>query len=336
MPSDVLSPPALTRVIEPRSDLLVPSHVVERRDATGRVAQRGVLGTLDVRGTESGHVLRHQRVTEAEVDRQSRLLSDRRAAGGPPAPSPDPLLLAAPDLDTFRECIELTSAGAPDAVLPTSDAGEVLLWTCDRRWSAAPPPLGPVLLADGHHRLEAARRIDRSRPARAPARLPALVVDHGNHPLTLTATHRVVPGLDPHRAAGAARRFARVRPRPRGTYPPPPRGSFLLTGAGRTWELAGISTSLLAGRLRRFPAEWAELDAAVSDHVLIPALCEEQGIDPTPRYTTRLPGPGEAGLVLPPPTWNQIWAGAASGAGMPTKSTCLGPKPLPGLLDHVG
>ncbi|MBB0247216.1 DUF1015 family protein, partial [Streptomyces alkaliphilus] len=201
VPSDVLSPPALTSAIVPRSDLLIPSHVVERRDATGRVAQRGVLGTLDVRGTDSGHVLRHQRIAEEEVERQSRLLSARRDAGDEPSPASDPLLLAAPDLGTFRECIELTSAGAPDAVLPTPDAGEVLLWSCDRRWSAAPPPLGPVLLADGHHRLEAARRMGRAR-GRAPERLPALVVDHRNHPLTLAATHRVIPGLDPHRAVG--------------------------------------------------------------------------------------------------------------------------------------
>ncbi|WP_158674664.1 DUF1015 family protein [Streptomyces hoynatensis] len=300
--------------------------MLERRDALGGVQQRGVLGALSLRGVDSGHVLRHQRVAEAGVRHHTRLLQE---SGG----TPEPLLLAAPDLGAFQECIDQTIKGGPaDLVQPTPEGGLQLLWACDLAWTAGPPALSPVLLADGHHRLEAARRLRRARPEAMADRIPALVVDHRRYPLTLSATHRVVPGLDAGRAARAAARIARVTELPPGAFPAPRPGAFLLAGAGRTWELSEVSPAAMAGRLRSLPAEWVELPTAICDHVLVPALCEDQGIEAELRYTSGLPAPGESGIVLPPPTWDQIWAGAASGTGMPAKSTSLGPAPLPGPL----
>jgi hypothetical protein len=192
-----------------------------------------------------------------------------------------------------------------------------------------------VLLADGHHRLEAARRLHRAHAGAVADRLLALVVDHRLHPLTLAATHRVVPGLDVEQAARTASGIARVRAYAPGERPAPRPGMFLLTGEGRAWGLSEISPAAMAGRLRFLPPEWVELPAAISDHVLIPALCEDQGLPPVPRYTSRRPGPEETGLILPPPTWDQIWSGAASGTGMPPKSTCLGPSPVPGQIGRL-
>ncbi|MDB1089485.1 DUF1015 family protein [Streptomyces sp. ACA25] len=328
MLSDVLSPQALPSTPEPRTDLLIPHYILERRDPFDAVQQRGVIGSLDLQATQSGHVLRHQQVGESEVRLQTQLLRER---GG----SSDPLLLAAPDLGGFHECVRTATELQPDSVLETPEGGELRLWTADPRWTASPPALGPLLLAAGHHRLEAARRLHRTHQGPDGGRVPALVVDHARHPLTLSATHRALPGLDLARAVRSASRFARVRRRPRGSCPPPSRGSFLLTGEGQTWEVSAISGATMASRLRRLPSEWVELDAAVSDHVLIPALCEDQGILPKPRYLTDYPSTGEVGLILPSPTWNQVWAGAASGAGMPRKSTCVGPKPLPDLLARL-
>ncbi|SFD32136.1 DUF1015 family protein [Streptomyces aidingensis] len=363
MPSDVLSPPALPSTPKPRTDLLIPSHVMERRDAFGSVRQRGVIGALDVRGIETGHVLRHSRTDEAEVRRQVRLLCERDG------PATEPLLLAAPDVGGYRSWLDEAAGTEPGAVLETPDGGELLLWGCRGEGAARPPALGPVLLMDGHHRLEAARRLaaraepaarddrndrggcaGRAGPAGASAgrtdwrRLPALVVDHARHPLTLSATHRVLPGLDLPRAVRTAGRFAQVRRRPAAgagspaaLLPGPARGTFLLAGDGQVWEVSGISFTVLASRLRTFPPEWAELEAAVSDHVLIPLLCEDQGLVPTPRYTTAaaVPAPGEVGLILPAPTWNQVWAGAANGSGMPYRSTSVGPRPIPDLLAYL-
>ncbi len=254
---------------------------------------------------------------------QARVLRER--GGGI-----EPLLLAAPDFGAFEPCVEQTVRGRPDQELAAPDGGTQLLWACDPGWTADPPALPPVLLADGHHRLEAARRLYRAHPGAVADRLPALVVDHRRYPLRLSATHRVVPGLDLDRALPAATRIARVEERPPGRGTAPRAGTYLLTGGGRAFTLSEISPAALAGRLRALPPEWVELPAAISDHVILPALCEAQGIRPDVRYTAALPGPGEVGLVLPPPTWEQIWAGAASGTGMPPKSTCLGPVPLPG------
>ncbi|RBM21447.1 hypothetical protein DEH69_06050 [Streptomyces sp. PT12] len=318
----------------PRTDLLLPFHgvlaqplgrasyyVLERRDAAGDIQQRGVIGALSLDGVETGHVLRRQQVGESDVRVQARLLRQR---GG----VIEPLLLAAPDLTPFQRCIDETTRGPADQELATPEGGVQRLWACDASWSADPPALAPVLLADGHHRLEAARRLHRAHPGAVADRLLALVVDHRRYPLTLSATHRVLPGLDIDRAVRAAARIARVHAHPPGAQRVPRPGTFLLTGGGQTWGLSEISPAAMAGRLRSVPAEWVELPAAISDHVLIPALCEDQGIEPAPRYTSSVPGPGEVGLILPPPTWDQIWAGAASGAGMPAKSTSFGPVPV--------
>ncbi|GAB2926706.1 DUF1015 family protein [Streptomyces mayteni] len=308
--------------------------MLERRDALGAVEQRGVVGALSLHGVESGHVLRHQHVAERVVRHQLRLLEQTEAQARP-------LLLAAPDLGSFQECVDETIKGQPHRELPTPDGGRQLLWPCDPVWTASPPALPPVLLADGHHRLEAARRRLRGAGAGAAAaaaaaagdaraavdRLPALVVDHRHFPLTLSATHRAVPGLDLGRAVAAAGRVAHVAELPSAARLAPRSGTFLLTGAGRVWEVSEVSPTTMARRLRFVPPEWVELPAAISDHVLIPALCEDQGVPPEPRYTSRPPGPDEVGLILPPPTWDQIWSGAASGAGMPPKSTHLGPRP---------
>lgn len=325
MPSDVLAVPALPRTPKPRTDLLLPLSVLERRDSFGGVEQRGVIGSLDIAGTETGHVLRHAEVGEEAVRFHARRLREHGDGG-------EPLLFAAPELGRFRECIADAVGGSPDAVLDTSDGGQLRLWDCRDAWRDAPPALGPVLLADGHHRLEAARRLRLTRPEGGSGRVPALVVDHTRHPLRVSATHRVVPGLDLNRAVRAAARFARVRRHPAGLCRRPSRGRFLLAGAGECWEVSAISMALMANRLRRLPSEWVELDAAVSDHVLLPLLCEDQGLPPVPRYTER-PEPGEVALLLPPPTWNQIWAGAASGTRMPCHAASLGPKPPRGLLD---
>nr|WP_279571448.1 DUF1015 family protein [Streptomyces sp. 8K308] len=318
------------RTPAPRTDLLRPLphtyFVVERRDALGAVEQRGVFGALGLHGVETGHVLRHQQVAESAVRNQIRLLEQTEAPV-------EPLLLAATDLGSFQECVDETVKGPPIRELPTPENGALLLWACDPAWSDTPPALPPVLLADGHHRLEAARRLHRAEPGTAADRLPALVVDHRRYPLTLSATHRVVPGLDLGRAVAAAARIARVAELPPGVRLAPRNGTFVLTGGGRAWEVSEVSPATMAGRLRFVPPEWVELPAAISDHVLIPALCEDQGVPAVPRFTVEAPGFEEVGLILPPPTWDQIWSGAASGAGMPPKSTHLGPAlrrwPLP-------
>ncbi|MCK1812835.1 DUF1015 domain-containing protein [Streptomyces carpaticus] len=326
----------------PRADLLLPFPgllpgpparpgylVLERRDAHGRVEQRGVLGALSLHGSETGHVLRHQHVAEPDVRLHTRLLRERHAPV-------EPLLLAAPDLGAFLGCVEEALNRPPDRTVATPHGGVQRLWAMGGAWSRRPPALPPVLLADGHHRFEAARRLHRSHPAVLGDRLPALVVDHGRHPLRLAATHRTVPGLDPHRAADVAARFARVTELPAAAPRPVPRaGTFLLTGKSRRWAISRISPVTTARRLRFLPSEWAELSAAISDHVLLPILCEDQGLDPVPGYTERYPADDEAGLILPPPTWEQIWSGAAGGTVMPPRTTSLGPGPLPGLLSAL-
>ncbi|MDT0307858.1 DUF1015 family protein [Streptomyces sp. DSM 44917] len=328
--------PAPLRTPAPRADLLLPLdgvlsrppgrpayYVLERRaPGSDEVIQRGVLGSLALHGVESGHVLRHQQVIEDLVRHQARLLKER---GG----TAQPLLLAAPDLGAFGRCVEEAVGRPPDHESIAPDGGRRRVWVSAGPWDGGPPALPPVLLADGHHRLAAARLLHRRHPGAVADRLPALVVDHGRYPLTLAAVHRELPGLDAERAAVAAARVARVDEHPAGPFPPPGPGAFLLTGGGRGWSVSEITPAAMAARMRFQPPEWVELPAAVSDRVLIPALCEDQGVAPAPRYTIGDPAPGTTALVLPPPTWDQVWAGAAGGSGMPPKSTALGPPPPP-------
>ncbi|MEE1943023.1 DUF1015 family protein [Streptomyces sp. TRM 70361] len=317
--------PFSARVAGMRSGIPADFFVLEQW-AGRQVIQRGLVGALDLRALGSGAVRRHEAVEEDRVERVRQrmcategcdepvLLLARAWAGA--GPGPDPV------------------CGAAVGVTPRTGGGEQRLF----RAGAVPRVDGPLLVADGHHRLEAALRLQREHSGRSGPwdRLPALVVDAARHPPALTAINRVIPGIGVRQAVRAVAGLARVvrcdasaRPEPR---------EPLLCGSGEVWRITGFDPDVVRGALSGSPRAWARLDTALADRVVIPAIRSAGGARAEEvRCVHRPPQPqarGGVGIVLAPPTTARIWWHASAGVPMPRKTSSFGPKPVPGQITY--
>ncbi|GGU18152.1 hypothetical protein GCM10010289_44750 [Streptomyces violascens] len=249
----------------------------------------------------------------------------------------------APSLGTVSDYLDRLATTPPDSVTVAGDGTEQRIWACHN-----PEPIAQalrladphLLVADGHHRLEAALRFHRnkSNDDSGPAsRILALAVDSSRFPPKLAAIHRTVPDIDIGQAVRTASRFARVRRLPTPFEPPHP-GHLVLCAEGQAWEVSQICPSLTDSRLRELPRQWHDLDAALATHVLIPELCAAPSVERPFSYTHALPSltaRGQVGVVLPRPTLAQIWRCAESGVALPRKSTSFTPKPEPGQISYL-
>lgn len=309
-------------------------HALERRGPGRSVPLRGLVGTVDLHAVAERRVRRHEGVIEDQVDVQERRM---RRMGG----IDEPILLLARDLSPVGGHLERVTGGPADSVLGLAGGGVQGLWGCGddspriAGWLADADP--ELLVADGHHRLEAALRIHRAHGGGPGpwSRLLAVVVDASRHPLALSAIHRTVRGLDIGRAVRAVSRLARVRPATGALPGPPEPGTFLLCGQGQTWQVRDLAPPVVERWQRGVPPLWRGLDVALADHLLIPALCADQDVPRPVTYSDRLPDPhaaGQVAVVLAAPSPAQVWAHAAAGVAMPRKSSSFGPKPAPGQI----
>ncbi|MFE3184255.1 DUF1015 family protein [Streptomyces violascens] len=314
----------------------VPDFYMLEQRRSDAVLQRGLVGAVDLAAVFSRRLHKHEGVIDAQVAVQERLL---RRRGG----NDEPILLMAPTLGAVSDYLDLLAATPPDSAIAAADGTEQRVWACRnpamiaQALRLADPQL---LVADGHHRLEAALRFHRSGGeggSAAASRILAVAVDSSRFPPALSAIHRVVPDIDIDQAVRTASRFARVRRLPARFEPPRP-GHLVLCGMGQSWEVSQICRSLAESRLRELPRQWHDLDAALATHVLIPELCAAQSVERPFSYTHTLPNPmarGQVGVVLPSPTLTQIWRCAESGVALPRKSTSFTPKPEPGQLSYL-
>ncbi|MZE78175.1 DUF1015 family protein, partial [Streptomyces sp. SID5475] len=178
----------------------------QRRD--GVLLQRGVIGALDLAGPWHG-VLPHEDVLPAGVDLHHRIT---RLTGG----CAEPVLLSHRGGPEAAAALASTAAGPADWEAIGEDGTVHRYWACTDPEHRAAIRAGTAgrtaLLADGHHRFAAAQRY-RGAFGGQPGpwdRVLALLVDSVRHPLRLTAIDRLVPGLDPVRAAAEAARVAQV------------------------------------------------------------------------------------------------------------------------------
>ncbi|MEV4867586.1 DUF1015 family protein [Streptomyces syringium] len=325
------APVGPTRAVAPTPDY----YMLEQRRSDA-VLQRGLVGAVDLAAVASRRLHKHEGVSDAHVTVQEQLLHHR---GG----NDEPILLMAQSLGAVSDYLDHLAATPPDSVMTAADGTEQRIWACRNlamiaeALRLADPHL---LVADGHHRLEAALRFHRSRDndGSGPAsRILAVAVDSSRFPPTLSAIHRTVPDIDIEQAVRTASRFARVRRLPPRLEPPQP-GHLVLCGEGQVWEVSQICRSLAESRLRELPRQWHDLDAALATHVLIPELCAAQSVERPFSYTHALPSPtsrGRLGVVLPRPTLTQIWQCAESGVALPRKSTSFTPKPMPGQISYL-
>ena len=256
--------------------------------------RRGVVASLPAEPYESGIVLPHER-THAQVrDERLRLLRATRVQ---------------------PESILVLTDGALDVAAPSRapdvEVDGTSLWRSD-----APGELsGQLLIADGHHRYEAA--VDLARDTAEPTRIMALVLSKDDPGVRVFPTHRVFAG----------------RP-----------------DLGGLRE--GEAVADLDEALRVLAAEPRERPAAVayrSGHVEVvrgedgfdTELVDRHGLDGiayTPRVDEAVAavdgGSADVAFLVREPRIDDVFAVARRGERMPQKSTYFFPKPLSGLVFH--
>jgi uncharacterized protein (DUF1015 family) len=306
-----------------------PSFYVYRmgfKDEEGRPRQTtGVLGALGLEPPGTG-ILPHERTTPKDkADRLDLLRATRTNL------SPIWGLSLAPGLSAACEPI-----GPPDARATDADGVHHRLWRVTQPGvvEAVRETVGsaPVVIADGHHRLEVALAYQAEQPGHGPQdAVMTLVVELSPDELAVAAIHRLVSGLPagwdpeglfgewfevsptPPADAGIARRMVEagalalltrdgtwfLRPRP-----------AVIEAAGMDLDSSRLDVALagIPGAQVRFQHGWSNIAEAV--HA----------------------GTADAGILLRPATVAQIAEVAERRDRMPPKTTFFTPKPATGMV----
>ena len=257
--------------------------------------RHGVLVSVPAEPYEAGTVLPHERTHPSIRDERLRLLRATRV-------QPEPILV-------------LTDA--PQTVVVPARAPEISvdgtgLW----RTASAGSVAGQLLIADGHHRYEAA--VDLGVEAGEPERIMALVVSKDDEGVRVFPTHRVFSGRPDLQALREGESFADLV-------------EALVALAAEPRDRA-VAIAYRRGDVEVVRGDEAELDTELVDrHGL-------DGISYTPRLDDAVEavdlGAADVAFVLREPRVDDVFAVARRGERMPQKSTYFFPKPLSGILFH--
>jgi uncharacterized protein (DUF1015 family) len=322
-----------------------PSVTVVRHEFTvpggSAHARTGVIGAVAVERYRGGRVRPHEKThAQPKADRLALLRATRSVF--------DALLLLTRDpAEELRRLLLEATAAAPTGRAELD--GEVLtLWRVTGGAAdavAAAAGSGPLYIADGHHRYETAMAYFKEN-ARA-GRTLGLVVPVTDPGVVVLPTHRLVhsgaaravellPGLrdrfrvrelpDPRESVAGLRA---TRGRGTACVLALPGQAFLLLLKGGAGDLAAAGEPAVAG-----------LDVARVDALVVGPLRAAAGPGAWVDYTadaSRLLGEVQAGraaggVLLNPPTLEQVLAVADAGATMPQKSTYFAPKVPSGLV----
>lgn len=316
-----------------------PALYVYQQQRGARITQRGLIGELDLPQDTAGWILPHE-------DVQPHVVSQRAALMAGAHTQLEPLLLTYRSTESTAAQIVHHTTSRPPIAVARIGALTHTLWACtdpEKQSLIADGLSGSrALIADGHHRYAASLRL-REREGTGPwDRTLALLVDSTTHPLRLTAIHRVIPALEPDKAASAAAEVARVRPLPDGPRLPGP-DELVLTGGGDAWSVTDPDSEALGAALAGRPPQWRGLAAAVADRLLLAAAWSVPDLPGAVRHvhdageaeaSVRAPGNGTA-VLLPAVSEDTVWKLATAGVMLPRKSTSFGPKPVAGLALRV-
>jgi uncharacterized protein (DUF1015 family) len=261
-----------------------------------RRERRGIIASVEAEPYEAGGVLPHERTHPRIRDERLSLLRET-------AVQPEPILvLAEGGLDV-----------QPPARAADLEVDGTRLW---RRDAGAPLAPGALLVADGHHRYEAAATLGQEQGS--PARIMALLVATTDPGLQVFPTHRIFSGRPDLREPGAGERCAGLEEAVDRLAAESPNRA-----AAVAYRSSGIE--LLHG------AE-GELDVELVDR------CGLDGISYTQRATEAAEavdrGEADAAFLVRAPRVADVFAVARRGERMPPKSTYFFPKPLSGILFH--
>ena len=346
-------------------------YLYEQSASSGQDAgwvQRGLIGAIRLVPPEAGIVLPHEDVSPGPVAGRLALMEETEA-------NLEPIFLLYDGLNDTGPAAGATSsiisqiAGSRQASpgreplisTRTSDGLQHRLWaiTDPGDLAAIAADLAPrkALIADGHHRYAAYRKLQAHRRQAGDGAGPwdyglALLVDSASYPPQIGAIHRVIPGLDVHHAAKLAASAFAVRALP-GGLENLPEGINALTEAstsGPAFVLADEDSSYLvcqpdpAQAAAAMPpgrsAQWQALPAAVLQELLITKVWNLTDDDETVRVVHHdaeaavrtAQSAGGTAVLCSPMTPSEVYAVAARGEKVPRKSTSFAPKPRTGLV----
>ena len=340
-----------------RGQILVPDpqpslYVYEQALASGTVMQRGLIGALRLSPPEAGVVRPHEDVAPGPVKGRLQLMEATQA-------NLEPIFLLhdGSNRGASARLIDEAADGRPalvDAV--TGDGIRHRIWAISdpAELATIAADLAPrdALIADGHHRYAAYRKLQARRRAAGDGPGPwdyglALLVDASAYPPDVGAIHRVIPGLAPAAAVELAKAAFTVRKLPGGLpaavdelASESERGpAFVIAGGGDIRLLTepdpvqvdaampeghsplwrGLAASVLQELLmaRLWDVGWDAVRIVHNDAAEAVALADETG--------------GTA-VICPPMPTRDVYALAAHGERVPRKSTSFGPKPRTGLV----
>jgi len=302
-----------------------------------------VIGDVDVHHYLDGTIRPHEHVRPDRVQDLVRYLDTVEVASSPVC------VLHRPDPDLAAVVARLR-AGEPAVDAPLTDGARIRLWEVrpgreQQAMLRATRALAELTIADGHHRAAAvAHRVGPAavKPPEAADGTP--VAGFGR--LVLTALvpadelrvepfHRRIDGLEGVTAeavaAVLAERGLRMEGLP-GPAAPPGRGTIHLTVGGQWWAVR------IGGRAG--PGPVGSLDAHVVEREVVAPVSTLEA-QPEGARVVAIPGPrgldalarrDAVGIMLTPPTIDELLAVIAAGEVLPHKSTYLVPKLRSGVL----
>lgn len=282
------------------------------------VTVRGLVGLLDA-PEATARVFPHEAVERRQVRYLAKTLEQMQL-------NPAPILLMHRGPEAARELLRAATRPHPDLVY--TDRADQL----QRIWRLTDPALladlataladARVVIADGHHRFEAARLLPGRTGEPRWGRALVMLVDQADTPLQLSAIHRSVADVDLALLADRSRE----------------RGYRLERGLDSHRALARLGP----GVVLHDGSDWAVLEPPVGVDLVVRWLHEEvlPGWGVASRQLTFHHTAGEAiaaagekvAMLLPAPSFEQVDASARSGLLLPKKATSFQPKPHVGVL----
>jgi uncharacterized protein (DUF1015 family) len=296
---------------------LEPGVYLHEYTSTG-LTVRGLVATLDL-VPAADSVFPHEGVHESQVEQLAARMHQMLI-------NPAPILLTHTGPEEVRQRLAALAATEPQVVSTDRTGQRHRVWRVtgadeiDRLTALLEGT--QAVIADGHHRYAAARRLQVEHPGTGWERTLVMLVDQADTPLQLGAVHRSVPGV----TLEAVERVARQRGHAFERLPD--RASALnrlehclILHDGTGWAAIGSGKPGIAVcdlHVELLPT-WGLDDSRVSYHH---------------SASTALAAAGGGGLavLLPSPTFEQVADSARSGRLLPQKATSFQPKPHLGVL----
>lgn len=312
------------------------------RFASSGYAALGVVAALTLPPVSTSRVLGHEGVDATRVERHLRLLAALSA-------QPEPLVVVHPPLPALRRILIRTARAKPLVSLQSSTSSgstvtEHRLWgvtgAAELRALAESLAGHQLLIADGHHRYAALRRLQAQRAAGGDRFAPApwdsalaLLIGADDPGLRVGAISRLVRGLSLKDITATPG----IRTRP--LLGQPDAEDFLGPTGGERVRFVATDGHRWMAAVREGSTDSSGRDVAAVTylddtclpfwHVPSGAVRHEPDL---PRALIHVRAIGGVAFLLPSLSIGQIWRAAESGRLLPAKATTFGPKPRVGLV----